>query len=71
MFKNFNTKFPGDEHSVGFELNQCYFPGPMVNIQAGGHTGVTGTTLVVDRVSDSFMVMMSHRVHPNRNWASK
>ncbi|KAJ5789602.1 uncharacterized protein N7518_006613 [Penicillium psychrosexuale] len=70
MFHNFNTKFPGDEHSVGFELNQYYFSGPMANMLAGGHTGFTGTTLVVDRESDTFMVMMAHRVYPSRTWSS-
>ncbi|KAJ5294351.1 hypothetical protein N7508_009172 [Penicillium antarcticum] len=70
MFTDFNTKFPGDAHSVGLELDQFYFSGPMANISAGGHTGFTGTTLVVDRASNTFMVMMAHHVHPNRNWAS-
>ncbi|KAJ5602050.1 hypothetical protein N7510_011584 [Penicillium lagena] len=70
MFTNFNGKFPGDEHSVGFELDQYYFSGPMANMLAGGHTGFTGTTIFVDRASDTFMVTMSHRVHPNRNWSS-
>jgi hypothetical protein len=46
MFTNFNEKFPGDEHGVGFELNQSYFSGPMANIQAGGHTGI-GLGLVI------------------------
>ncbi|KAJ5550753.1 hypothetical protein N7461_005451 [Penicillium sp. DV-2018c] len=70
MFTDFNTAFPGNGHSVGFELNQNYFSGPMANPLAGGHTGFTGTTLVVDRASDTFMVMLAHRVHANRNWSS-
>ncbi|KAJ5669096.1 hypothetical protein N7462_010166 [Penicillium macrosclerotiorum] len=70
MFINFNTKFPGDEHSIGFELNQFYFSGPMANIRAGGHTGFTGTSLVVDRNSDTFFVILAHSVHPNRTWSS-
>lgn len=70
MFTNFNTAFPGNEHSIGFELNQSYFSGPMASMLAGGHTGFTGTTLVVDRASDTFMVMLAHRVYPSRNWAS-
>jgi CubicO group peptidase (beta-lactamase class C family) len=70
MFTNFNQKFPGDEHSLGFELNQYYFSGPMVGMLAGGHTGYTGTTIVVDRGSNSFFVTMGHRVHPSRLWSS-
>lgn len=42
----------------------------MANMLSGGHTGFTGTTLVADRASDTFMVMLAHRVYPNRNWAS-
>lgn len=70
MFTNFNKKFPGDEHGIGFELNQSWFSGPMANPLAGGHTGFTGTSLVVDRASDTFMVLLAHAVHPNRTWSS-
>lgn len=70
MFTNFNENFPGDEHSIGFELNQSYFSGPMASLQTGGHTGFTGTTLVIDRPSQTFFVMMAHRVHPSRDWSS-
>lgn len=70
MFTDFTTKFPGDEHSIGFELNQFYFSGPMANLQAGGHTGFTGTSLVLDRASDTFTVILEHSVHPNRTWST-
>lgn len=29
MFRVFNPGFPGDEHSIGFEINQYYFSGPL------------------------------------------
>ncbi|RJE25567.1 Beta-lactamase [Aspergillus sclerotialis] len=70
MFTNFNEKFPGNEHSIGFELNQYYFSGAMASVLTGGHTGFTGTTLVVDRPSQTFFVMLAHHVHPNREWSS-
>jgi CubicO group peptidase (beta-lactamase class C family) len=70
MFTNFNQKFPGDEHSLGFELDQYYFSGPMASMLTGGHTGFTGTTITVDRGSNSFFVTMGHRVHPSRLWSS-
>lgn len=70
IFTDFNAKFPGDAHSIGLELDQYYFSGPMANMQAGGHTGFTGTSLVVDRASDTFMVLLAHAVHPNRTWSS-
>ena len=33
IFYNFNTKFPGDEHGLGFELDQYYTAGPMASLQ--------------------------------------
>ena len=39
IFTNFNQAFPGQEHGIGFELNQFYTAGPMQNIQAASHTG--------------------------------
>lgn len=71
IFTNFNERFgPGNEHGVGFELNQYYTAGPMANLQAASHTGFTGTSLVIDRESDTLFVHLSNRVHPSRNWSS-
>lgn len=33
IFYNFNDKFPGDEHGLGFELNQNYTAGPMASLK--------------------------------------
>ena len=33
IFHNFNTKFPGDDHGLGFELDQYYTAGPMASLQ--------------------------------------
>ena len=68
MFTNFNARFPDDAHSLGFELDQYYFSGPMASLQTGGHTGFTGTSLVVDRASNTFIIQLANAVHPNRNW---
>ncbi|EAW13288.1 serine hydrolase domain-containing protein [Aspergillus clavatus NRRL 1] len=70
IFHNFNERFPGDEHGLGFELNQYYTAGPMASLQTAGHTGFTGTTLVIDRPSNTFFLLFANRVHPNRNWSS-
>ena len=32
IFHNYNEKFPGNEHGLGFELNQYYTAGPMASI---------------------------------------
>ncbi|EON98241.1 putative beta- protein [Phaeoacremonium minimum UCRPA7] len=70
IFTNFNTRFPGDEHGVGFELNQYYTSGPMASLLAASHTGFTGTSMVIDRGSNTFFLHFSNRVHPSRTWSS-
>lgn len=37
---------------------------------AFGHTGFTGTSIVVDPLSHSFVILLSNRVHPDRGWGS-
>ena len=70
IFTNFNTKFPTDSHGFAFELNQYYTAGPMANPLAASHTGYTGTTLVVDRASNTLFLHFANRVHPSRAWSS-
>jgi len=70
IFTNFNARFPGDDQGVGFELNQFYTAGPMANPFAASHTGFTGTSIVIDRASDTFFLHFSNRAHPSRDWAS-
>ncbi|MFW6693208.1 serine hydrolase [Streptomyces sp. MAR4 CNX-425] len=70
MFTDFNTAFPGDEHGLGFELYQHWFMGAMATPASAGHTGFTGTSLVVDPTTDSFLVLLGNSVHPVRSWRS-
>ena len=39
IFHNYNTRFPGDNHGLGFELNQYYTAGPMASPKTASHTG--------------------------------
>ncbi|MBQ1088968.1 serine hydrolase domain-containing protein [Streptomyces sp. B93] len=70
MFTDFNTGFPGDEHGLGFELYQHWYMGAMATPRTAGHTGFTGTSLVLDPSTDSFLVMLGNSVHPVRRWRS-
>ncbi|MGX1881583.1 serine hydrolase [Streptomyces sp. NPDC055287] len=70
MFTDFNTAFPGDEHGLGFELYQHWYMGAMATPQTAGHTGFTGTSLVLDPSTDSFLVVLGNSVHPVRSWRS-
>ncbi|MFB8774298.1 serine hydrolase [Streptomyces broussonetiae] len=70
MFTDFNTGFPGDEHGLGFELYQHWYMGAMATPRTAGHTGFTGTSLVLDPTTGSFLVVLGNSVHPVRRWRS-
>ncbi|GAA2992071.1 serine hydrolase [Streptomyces fulvorobeus] len=70
LFTDFNTSFPGDEHGLGFELYQHWYMGAMATPRSAGHTGFTGTSLVLDPTTDSFLIVLGNSVHPVRSWRS-
>ncbi|MEU2247935.1 serine hydrolase [Streptomyces sp. NPDC019224] len=70
LFTDFNTAFPGDEHGLGFELYQHWYMGAMATPRTAGHTGFTGTSLVLDPTTDSFLIVLGNSVHPVRSWRS-
>ncbi|MGW2744091.1 serine hydrolase [Streptomyces sp. NPDC001450] len=70
MFTNFNTAFPGHDHGLGLELYQHWYMGAMATPHTAGHTGFTGTSLVLDPTTDSFLVVLGNSVHPVRTWRS-
>ncbi|MEU9350389.1 serine hydrolase [Streptomyces griseoloalbus] len=70
MFTDFNTAFPGDEHGLGFELYQHWYMGALATPRTAGHTGFTGTSLVLDPTTDAFLVVLGNSVHPVRGWRS-
>ncbi|TCO13126.1 CubicO group peptidase (beta-lactamase class C family) [Kribbella steppae] len=70
MITNFNGAFPGNDHGLGFELNQRWYMSGLSGPRTAGHTGYTGTSVVIDFDSRSFAILLTNRVHPSRNWGS-
>ncbi|WP_404380120.1 beta-lactamase family protein [Knoellia locipacati] len=70
LITNFNEAFPGDDHGLGFELNQTWYMDALSGPRTAGHTGYTGTSLVIDFASRSFAILLTNRVHPSRSWGS-
>jgi len=70
MTTNYNPGFPGNSHGLGFELDQRWYMGGLSSPTTAGHTGYTGTSLVIDNMSHSFAIVLSNRVHPSRTWGS-
>lgn len=69
LFRDFNTAFPGHEHGLGFELYQHWYMGAMATPHSAGHTGFTGTSIVIDPSTDTFLVLLANSVHPVRRLA--
>jgi hypothetical protein len=70
MMTNVNQGFPGDDHGLGFELYQHWYMGALATPYTAGHTGFTGTSMVIDPTTDSFVILLTNRVHPHRTWGS-
>jgi len=62
------ARYPESDRGLGFELNKHWYMGPLASPVGFGHTGYTGTSLSIDPISRSFVVFLSNRVHPSRNW---
>ena len=51
---------------LGWELNAAYYMGHLASPRTYGHTGFTGTSLVIDPRRDLIVVLLTNRVHPTR-----
>ncbi|WP_193433560.1 serine hydrolase domain-containing protein [Streptomyces fodineus] len=51
---------------LGFAVDQPWFMGALSGHGAAGHTGFTGTSVVLDPRTDTFLVLLANTVHPRR-----
>ncbi len=51
---------------LGFAIDQPWFMGELAGRGAAGHTGFTGTSLVIDAATDTFLILLANTVHPRR-----
>ncbi|MFE9656349.1 serine hydrolase [Micromonospora sp. NPDC006431] len=74
MLVNYNASlesaYPESDRGLGFELNKHWYMMGLSSPVAFGHTGFTGTSIVIDPLSHSFVILLSNRVHPDRGWGS-
>lgn len=66
LITDFNEEFPGNDHGLGFELNQRWYAAGLAGPREAGHTGYTGTSLVIDFDSRTIAIELTNRVHPVR-----
>ncbi|ASO17930.1 CubicO group peptidase (beta-lactamase class C family) [Actinoalloteichus hoggarensis] len=70
MLTDHNAAFPENPRGLGFELNQSFYMGELAGPDTAGHTGYTGTSLVIDRANGSIAILLTNRVHPSRDRGS-
>jgi CubicO group peptidase (beta-lactamase class C family) len=72
MLVNYNaaleSSYPESDRGLGFELNKHWYMMGLSSPVAFGHTGFTGTSVVIDPLAHSFVILLSNRVHPDRAW---
>ncbi|WP_205650472.1 serine hydrolase domain-containing protein [Actinoplanes solisilvae] len=63
-------QYPDSARGLGFELAKQWYMDGMTSPVTFGHTGFTGTSVVIDPLDQSFLILLSNRVHPDRAWGS-
>jgi CubicO group peptidase (beta-lactamase class C family) len=58
------------DHGLGVELNQTWFMGKLAAPATFGHTGFTGTSLLVSPARKTVVVLLTNRAHPNWSWSN-
>ncbi|MEV4348198.1 serine hydrolase domain-containing protein [Actinoplanes sp. NPDC049596] len=64
------AQYPESARGLGFELSKYWYMDGMASPVTFGHTGFTGTSVVIDPLDQSFLILLSNRVHPDRAWGS-
>ncbi|MEV6811240.1 serine hydrolase domain-containing protein [Micromonospora sp. NPDC051296] len=79
MLTNVNAGLPAvdaerpnrtSDHGLGVVLNQPWFMGKLATSRTFGHTGFTGTSLLVHPARKMVLVLLTNRAHPNWSWAN-
>jgi serine-type D-Ala-D-Ala carboxypeptidase len=58
------------DHGLGVELDQPWFMGRLASASSFGHTGFTGTSLLVVPARRLVVVLLTNRAHPNWSWSN-
>jgi CubicO group peptidase (beta-lactamase class C family) len=57
------------DHGLGVEMNQPWFMGKLAAPASFGHTGFSGTSLLVVPDRRMVVVLLTNRAHPNWSWS--
>ncbi|WP_409294228.1 serine hydrolase [Peribacillus sp. SCS-26] len=66
LLENQNSAFPGNDHGLGWELGQGWYMDALSDSTSFGHTGYTGTSIVLNPKQKTIAILLTNRVHPTR-----
>ncbi|MFC4023902.1 serine hydrolase [Oceanobacillus longus] len=70
LVENQIPAFPGNDHGLGWEISQAWYMDGLSGPASIGHTGYTGTSLVINMENDTIAILLTNRVHPTRDTVS-
>ncbi|MCP3029602.1 serine hydrolase [Halobacillus sp. A5] len=70
LTENRIPEFPGNEHGLGWELSQGWYMDALTGASTLGHTGFTGTSMVLNPENQTMAILLTNRVHPTRDTVS-
>ena len=70
LVENQIPEFPGNDHGLGWELSQMWYMDGLSEASTLGHTGYTGTSIVINKNNDTIAILLTNRVHPTRETVS-
>ena len=73
MFTDRNAEVTGpagERRGLGPELEAWFYHAGLTSPGSALHTGFTGTSVVIDPLTDTIVVMLTNSVHPTREWST-
>ncbi|MRG84927.1 serine hydrolase domain-containing protein [Salinibacillus xinjiangensis] len=69
LVENQIPQFPADSHGLGYEIDQGWYMDALTGSSIG-HTGYTGTSMVINKHNNTIAILLTNRVHPTRETTS-
>ncbi|MEE6272919.1 serine hydrolase [Georgenia sp. MJ206] len=70
MMQDYTGQISSAHRGLGPELEAWFYHDVLTSEDSAGHTGYTGTSLVIDPRTETIAILMTNRVHPSRSWGS-
>src|SRR5690606_38494867 len=70
MMRDYTGHLSSAHRGLGPELEAWFYHDVLTSAESAGHTGFTGTSLVIDPHTETIAVLLTNRVHPSRDWGS-